>query len=255
MKVNRPGRRSAAKEVAVCSVMTAILIGGQAAFAPVSGIEIVTVLLLTFSWSFGPRPGVLTAISFSILRCFLWGFHPPTIALYLLYYPLFAFLFGMIGQKRTGISPPVIWLAEVLLIAIAVACAFFAATSFLKLSILKVASIKGLLWFIFAGCLCLLFLLNSALLLIRFRSWAKTFASVISITAVAAFCTICFTLLDDVLTPMYYGWEWGKSTFLGYFYASFLALVPQTLCTIITVSSMFLPLTKAFFKLTRSSKL
>ena len=44
----RGQRRSAAQEIAACSVMTAILIAGQAVFAQISGIEIVTVLLLTF---------------------------------------------------------------------------------------------------------------------------------------------------------------------------------------------------------------
>ena len=42
-------RRSLSKEIAVCAVMTALLIGGQLAFSAVVGIEIVTVLLLTFS--------------------------------------------------------------------------------------------------------------------------------------------------------------------------------------------------------------
>ena len=64
----RGQRRSAAQEIAACSVMTAILIAGQAVFAQISGIEIVTVLLLTFSWSFGPKDGVLAAVAFSLLR-------------------------------------------------------------------------------------------------------------------------------------------------------------------------------------------
>ena len=56
-------RRSLSKEIAVCAVMTALLIGGQLAFSAVVGIEIVTVLLLTFSWSFGARSGVWTAVA------------------------------------------------------------------------------------------------------------------------------------------------------------------------------------------------
>ena len=72
MTGNQNGRRATAKEIAVCAVMTALLIGGQAAFFPISGIEIVTVLLLTFSWSFGPRAGAMVATAFSLLRCLIW---------------------------------------------------------------------------------------------------------------------------------------------------------------------------------------
>ena len=99
-------RRSLSKEIAVCAVMTALLIGGQLAFSAVVGIEIVTVLLLTFSWSFGARRGVWTAVAFSLLRCLLWGFHPPAIALYLLYYPAFALLFGSLGSARRAGGRP-----------------------------------------------------------------------------------------------------------------------------------------------------
>lgn len=247
MKGNQNGRRSTAKEIAFCAVMTALLIGGQAAFFPISGIEIVTVLLLTFSWSFGPRAGAMVATAFSLLRCLIWGFHPPVIALYLLYYPAFALLFGMLGKNASRRSAVAVFVTtNILLIFIAVACVLCAATDFLKLSILDIQSIRILLWVCFACCCGLLLLLNGSRILSCLRMRSESLTRTISVTAIAALCTICFTLLDDVITPIYYGLEWGGSTFITYFYASFLALVPQTLCTIVTVGALFLPLTKAF---------
>lgn len=249
-------RRSLSKEIAVCAVMTALLIGGQLAFSAVVGIEIVTVLLLTFSWSFGARRGVWTAVAFSLLRCLLWGFHPPAIALYLLYYPAFALLFGSLGSARRagGLSLPGLFAADILLSAVAAGCAFCAATDFLKISMLEIGAIRVMLWAIFGCCCALLFLLNGAHILLALRGQnarVRTLATVAAVTALAAVCTVCFTLLDDVITPLYYGLEWGSAAFMTYFYGSFLALVPQTLCTIATVSLLFVPFTKTFDRIAR----
>ena len=63
-----------AKEIALISVFTALLIGGQFVLSGISGIEIVTVLLLSFSYYFGIRRGLLVANAFSLLRCFIFGF-------------------------------------------------------------------------------------------------------------------------------------------------------------------------------------
>ena len=253
-------QRPLSKEIAACAAMTALLIGGQAAFAPIAGIEIVTVLLLTFSWSFGPRAGVWTAAAFSLLRCLLWGFHPPAIALYLLYYPLFALLFGLLGrasrrQSRKGAArlPGLAVLSiDFVLAAIAAACAFCAGTDFLKLSVLAVGGIKALLWAVF-GCCCTLFLLLNGLTLFfalrKKDSPAAVLPNVIAVTALAALCTVCFTLLDDIITPLYYGWGLTSAAFLTYFYGSFLALAPQTLCAIVSVSVLFLPFTNCFDKI------
>lgn len=249
-------RRSLSKEIAVCAVMTALLIGGQLAFSAVVGIEIVTVLLLTFSWSFDARSGVWTAVAFSLLRCLLWGFHPPAIALYLLYYPAFALLFGSLGSARRagGLSLPSLLTADILLSAVAAGCAFCAATDFLKISMLEIGAIRVMLWAIFGCCCALLFLLNGAHILLALRGQnarVRTLATVAAVTALAAVCTVCFTLLDDVITPLYYGLEWGSAAFMTYFYGSFLALVPQTLCTIATVSLLFVPFTKTFDRIAR----
>lgn len=62
-------------------------------------------------------------------------------------------------------------------------------------------------------------------------------------TGVAAVCTLCFTLLDDIVTPVFYGYS--KTAMLAYFYASFTAMLPQTVCAAVTVGLMFLPVTAA----------
>ena len=62
-------------------------------------------------------------------------------------------------------------------------------------------------------------------------------------------CTICFTLLDDVISPLMLGMTFEGA--LVYFYASFTAMLPQTLCSIVTVGLMFYPLTAVFGRIKR----
>lgn len=93
---------SSAKDVASVGVMTALLIAAQYALSPVAGVEIVTPLLLCYSCAFGPVRGAVVAIAFSLLRCFLQGFVLNVVALYLLYFPLFAVLFGILGRTAAG---------------------------------------------------------------------------------------------------------------------------------------------------------
>lgn len=68
-----------AKEISLISVFTALLIGGQFILSGISGIEIVTVLLLSFSYYFGITRGLFVANAFSLLRCFIFGFFPIVI--------------------------------------------------------------------------------------------------------------------------------------------------------------------------------
>ena len=64
------------------------------------------------------------------------------------------------------------------------------------------------------------------------------------IVLVACVCTMCFTLLDNILTPLWYAYT-EKAT-KAYFIASLPVLFPQILCTAVTVGVLFLPLRKAF---------
>ena len=164
-----------AKFIAVTALFTALLIAAQFALSGVAGVELVTVLLLSFSFATGIRYGVTGAACFSLLRCFLFGFYPTVIILYLIYYPSFALFFGFLGNKSKRKITPALFVAVV----------------------------------IFA----------------------------------AAF-TACFSLLDDVITPLFFGF--GKDAFIAYFYSSLPFMLTQVICAAVSVCAFFLPLAKVF---------
>ena len=64
------------------------------------------------------------------------------------------------------------------------------------------------------------------------------------IIGAACVCTVCFTLLDDCITPLYYAYS-AKAARL-YFYASLPVMGTQTVCAGVSVALLFLPLQKAF---------
>jgi hypothetical protein len=105
---------SAAKEIAVLSMMTALLIGGQLALSMILNVEVVTVLLCTFSCVFGVKRAMITATAFSLLRCFIFGFFPNVIILYLIYFNFFALIFGLLGKTLIGKFPYVIFSAAII---------------------------------------------------------------------------------------------------------------------------------------------
>jgi hypothetical protein len=161
--------------VAMC---VALLIGGQMALSGVSGIEIVTVMLLCFCFHYGIRHGIAVATTFSLLRCFFFGFQINVIVLYLVYYNVFALFFGWLGKRITG-----------------------------RISLPK---------------LCV-------------------------IVASAMVFTVLFTMLDNVITPLIFAFH--KNAAAVYFAQSLYALVPQTICTMATVSILFVPLIKILQKI------
>lgn len=160
--------------VAIC---VAMLIGVQMALSGISGIELVTAMMLCLCFSYGIRTGMTIATVFSLLRCFVFGFQVNVIVLYLIYYNLFAVFFGWLGARFAG------------------------KTSFLK--------------------------------------------KVIVVASAIAF-TVCFTLLDDVITPLIYGFHANAAKV--YFLQSLYALIPQTVCALVTVSVLFTPLTSIIRK-------
>lgn len=169
----RRGRafRRGAGYVAVVAVFTALLLAAQYALWFVKGVELVTVLLLVFSYRFGVRCGVLSAVAFSLLRCLLFGFFPNVVLLYLFYYPLFAACFGLLGNalhRRTGVRVQML------------------------------------------------------------------------LTVLAVLFTALFTLLDDAVTPLLYGYT--KEAALAYFLASLPTMAVQTVCAAVTVLLLFRPL-------------
>ena len=166
-----------AKDLALIGVYTALLIGGQLALASLSGIEIVTLLVFVFAFSFGVRRSLILVVAFSFLRCFLFGFFPSVLILYLIYYPIFVTIMGLLGNRfKHKLTPK----RHVLVIIVAV------------------------------------------------------------------ILTVFFSLLDSVITPLYYGFstlEWK-----GYLASSLYAMIPQCLCVTLTMS-----VAKALVKVMRNA--
>ena len=159
------------------AMCVAMLIGGQLALTSVSGIEIVTLMMLCFCYCYGIRHGVAVATTFSLLRCFVFGFQINVIVLYLVYYNLFAVFFGWLGARLTG---------------------------------------------------------------------KNTLLKLVIVVATAALFTAMFTLLDNVITPVIYGFN--ENAARVYFYQSLTAMIPQTVCSAVTVSICFHPLTTVIKK-------
>ena len=160
--------------IAIC---VAMLIGVQLALSAVSGIELVTAMLLCMCFCYGIRTGMTIATVFSLLRCFIFGFQVNVIVLYLVYYNLFALFFGWLGTRFTG----------------------------------KITFVKN----------------------------------VILVASAMAF-TVCFTMLDNVITPLIYAFHANAAKV--YFLQSLTALIPQTICTLVTVSVLFMPLIRVIKK-------
>ena len=221
-----------AQSVAVCAVMCALLLAAQFVLSFVPGVEIVTALFLAFCTFFGWRCGMLTATAFSLLRCFVFGFYPNVIVLYLVYFNVFALFFG-----RPGGRPVAAWLCPVLL-AVLAGGALTAALAEIPVSILYTGRLKGAAWTLFA-VMCALLLLYGVLL-----ARGKRGVRAASLAAFAAFFTVCFTLLDDVLTPLFYGYT--RDAALGYFYTGLLAMLPQTVCAAVSVLLLYPVLARIF---------
>lgn len=153
------------------AMSVALLIAGQMALSMISGVEIVTVILLCLSFYYGIRTGLAIATTFSLLRCIFFGFQINVMLLYLIYYNLFALFFGWLGKRFAG-----------------------------KITLLRVG---------------------------------------IVVAAAVAF-TILFTLLDDVITPLIFGFRGNAAKV--YFLQSLTAMIPQSICAAVTVSILFAPL-------------
>lgn len=170
-----------AKECALIAVFVAILIVAQIALSAVPGVEVVTVLIVAYSFSCGNKRSMLAVTVFSFLRQIVFGFYPVVLILYLVYFNLLALTFGFIGRKIKNEK-------------------------------------KGL----------------------------------IPVVIIACIGTAVFTMLDNVLTPIWYGYS-VKATKM-YFIASLSFLIPQLVCTAVSVLVLFLPLLKAFRMVYKTNK-
>lgn len=171
--MNDKNRQNIGRDCAYIAVFVALTIAAQLCLSFVPGVEVVTVLFITFSFAFGCRRGIVAATAFSLLRQLVFGFSPTVLALYLVYYNLLALLFGFLGW-RSKITP------------------------------------QKLVWLTILACLC----------------------------------TICFTMMDNLITPLWYGYS--KRALKIYFYASLSFMIPQVICTAVSVGILFLPLVKIF---------
>ncbi len=243
--------RLTARDIAYIAVMVALLIGGQALFAAVPGVEVVTALLLCFSWSFGVGRGVLTATAYSLLRCIFFGFDAKTVVLYLVYFNFFACLFGLLGAhggkrergEKRGPSPLALVCAEFFFLVLC-GLAAVVLSGAVKVSILLQTGMNILAWVLLFVGLAGAAVYNVLLVLSRKHPACAAAAETAAAAAAAAVCTILFTLLDDALYPLFYGVS-GEAA-VAYFYTSFTAMLPQTVCALVSVSLLFQPLTRVF---------
>ena len=166
--------RASARTPAIIATVVALLIALQYALSFVPGVELVTVTFVAFSCVFGCKRAVITATAFSLLRQLVFGFYPPVLVLYLVYFNLLGLIVGAIGARFAG-SPRL-----------------------------------GLM------------------------------------VAVSAVSTLCFTLLDNVITPLWLGYS--ANTFWLYFKASLPFALIQTACAVVSTAALFKPLVKVFGK-------
>ena len=65
----------------------------------------------------------------------------------------------------------------------------------------------------------------------------------------ACLYTVLFTLLDDIITPLWFGYTVESTK--AYFFASLPVMIPQIVCVAISTALLFIPLKKTFLYLKR----
>lgn len=175
---------TAAKDIAFVSIFTALLLGGQVVLSGVGGVEIVTVLLLSFSFFFGIKRSIFAVNAFSILRCFIFGFFVNILLLYLVYYNLFVLVFGLIGNK--------------------------------------------------------------------FKHTLTTERHIF-IIVMSVIMTALFSVIDDIITPLYSGLNFEATK--AYWLASLPFAIPQMVCAFITVLLLLPVLVKTYSVIFRSKQI
>ena len=68
--------------------------------------------------------------------------------------------------------------------------------------------------------------------------------SVLIVLFTTLILTALFTLLDNVITPLFYAYS--KESAKAYWALSLTALIPQEICVLLTVGALFAPLVKLF---------
>ena len=88
-----------------------------------------------------------------------------------------------------------------------------------------------------------LFALGFGVLGKAIASWQLQWKTII-VVGVACVYTVLFTLLDDIISPLWFGYtaEMAKA----YFFTSLAVMVPQMICVGISTAILFVPLEKTF---------
>ena len=94
------------KDLVIAPLCAAMLIGSQLILSGVAGVEMVSAMLLCFAFSLGALRGATIATLFSLVRCFVFGFHINVLILYLIYFNLFALFFGWLGKRTSRTTSP-----------------------------------------------------------------------------------------------------------------------------------------------------
>ena len=98
MKKRSKNKMSAAQKVALVGIMAAAVECAKLALAAIPNVEIVTLLLAVFGYSFGYL-GVLAAAVFVCIEPVIWGFGTWMIS-YFIYWPLVAIVFWLLHRTR-----------------------------------------------------------------------------------------------------------------------------------------------------------
>lgn len=162
-----------AKECVVLAMFVAVVIAVQLTLALLPGVELVTVLFVSYSFVMGWKMGMLSATAFSFLRQIVFGFFPNVLVLYLLYYNFLTLGFGLLGKKLQ-------------------------------------ITVKSLPIIVILSCVG----------------------------------TVLFTMTDNILTVIWYAYSAKAAK--AYILASLSFMIPQVICTAVSVSLLFLPLWRVF---------
>jgi hypothetical protein len=152
------------RDTTLIGMFAALLLGVQFVLSFVPGVELVSATLFIFAVVFGTKRGVITAVTFSVLRCIIYSAIPTVIVLYMIYFPLYAYVASLCG---------------------------------------KISGKRQILF------------------------------SVI----VAMLLTVCFTLLDDVISPLM--WGLNSAGWQAYFIKSLPVMCIQPACVGVTVAAFY----------------
>lgn len=96
--MNKTKVTSAAKRIATVGIAAATLECGKLVLAVIPNVEVVTLLTAIYGYTFGVW-GVLASVVFVCIEPLIWGFGSWFIT-YLIYWPLLAVTFALLGRAR-----------------------------------------------------------------------------------------------------------------------------------------------------------